>query len=197
MKPLAPTLRSESAAAGRAARPRGFARRRTVAALFAAMFLAGGAIGLAWQGGGGASPARAQSAEAARTDEGAGRMVSLNADEVNVRAGPGIRFQVKWVFRRKGMPLEVLAEYETWRKIRDWEGAEGWVHRAMLSSRPTVLVVRPEVTMRRNPEETAPAVARLAEGMVARLAGCAQGWCQIEVEDYEGWVRREGLWGMR
>ena len=177
-------------------------RRRLVAALFAIVFLAGGATGLAWLPdlvGGQAvaqSGAQTQSPPAgAETGGRAGRMVSLDAGEVNVRTGPGIRFPVKWVFKRRFMPLEVLAEYETWRKIRDWEGAEGWVHRAMLSSRPTVLVIRPEVTMRREPEETAPAVARLADGMVGRLIGCEAGWCQIDVEGYEGWARRDTLWG--
>lgn len=178
-------------------------RRRLVAALFALVFLAGGATGLAWLPDLIGAPAEAQSgaqtqnppADAEGRSGAAGRMVSLDAGEVNVRTGPGIRFPVKWVFKRRFMPLEVLAEYETWRKIRDWEGAEGWVHRAMLSARPTVLVIRPEVTMRRAPEQTAPAVARLADGMVGRLIGCQAGWCQIDAEGYEGWVRRDTLWG--
>ncbi|MBP5856350.1 hypothetical protein KAJ83_04980 [Marivibrio halodurans] len=184
------------------------ARRRLTAVVFMLVFLAGGAIGLVWLPG--VIGPGAAVAQNATQDTGAGsdanaagapggaarRMVSLDSSEVNVRTGPGIRFPVKWVFKRRFMPLEVLAEYETWRKIRDWEGAEGWVHRAMLSARPTVLVIKPEVTMRRAPEETAPAVARLADGMVGRLIGCGeQGWCQIDAAGYEGWVRREGLWG--
>lgn len=185
-------------------------RRRLTAAIFMLVFLAGGAIGLAWLpeliGSGSAvaqNAVRDADADAGSDANAAGapggaarRMVSLDSSEVNVRTGPGIRFPVKWVFKRRFMPLEVLAEYETWRKIRDWEGAEGWVHRAMLSARPTVLVIKPEVTMRRAPEETAPAVARLADGMVGRLIGCGeQGWCRIDAAGYEGWVRREGLWG--
>lgn len=169
--------------------------RRLRAALAAAVFLAGGALGAA------ALPELLATRPAiAQADEDGARriprMVSLAADEVNVRTGPGIRFPIKWVFKREGMPVEVLAEYETWRKIRDWEGAEGWVHRAMLSGRETVLVIRPEVTLRRDPEETAPAVARLAEGMTARVEGCEGGWCRVEVRGYDGWLKREGIWGL-
>lgn len=170
-------------------------RRRLRAALAAAVFLAGGALGAA------ALPELLATRPAiAQADDNSARriprMVSLAADEVNVRTGPGIRFPVKWVFKREGMPVEVLAEYETWRKIRDWEGAEGWVHRAMLSGRATVLVIRPEVTLRRDPEETAPAVARLAEGMTARVEGCEAGWCRVEVRGYDGWLKRDGIWGL-
>ena len=63
------------------------------------------------------------------------RFASLRADEVNVRAGPGVRYHVKWVFVRKHLPVMITAEFESWRKIRDSEGAEGWVHRGMLSGR--------------------------------------------------------------
>lgn len=170
-------------------------RRRVTAALFALVFATGAGLGLAalstLMGG---SPAIAQNG--ADSGRSIPRMVSLAADEVNVRTGPGIRFPVKWVFKREGMPLRVVAEYDAWRKIRDWEGAEGWVHRAMLSARPTVLVIRPEVTIRRAPDAGAPAVARLAAGMVARLDGCEGGWCRLEVRGYDGWVPRDGLWGL-
>ncbi|MEQ8605059.1 MAG: SH3 domain-containing protein [Marivibrio sp.] len=187
-RPIAPPARLSSLTGAAA-------RRRVKAALAAAVFLAGGALGAA------ALPAlvspRAAVAQAdGETGRPIPRMVSLAADEVNVRTGPGIRFPVKWVFQREDMPVEVLAEYETWRKIRDWEGAEGWVHRAMLSGRATVLVIRPEVTLRRSPEETAPAVARLAEGMTARVDGCEGDWCRVEVRGYDGWLKRDGIWGL-
>ena len=124
------------------------------------------------------------------------RYVSLRADEVNVRAGPGVRYPVKWVFRRRYMPVEVIAEYDTWRKIRDWEGSEGWVHRAMLSSRRSVIVTADETTLRRDPAEEAPAVARLGSGMVARIEECNASWCKVSIDDYDGWLRREGFWGL-
>lgn len=125
------------------------------------------------------------------------RFASLRADEVNVRAGPGVRYPVKWVFVRKRLPVAITAEYESWRKIRDSEGAEGWVHRAMLSARRSVVIVGDTATMRRSASDTAPAVARLAPGMVARIENCDGLWCEIAAEGYTGWARQKGLWGLR
>jgi SH3-like domain-containing protein len=122
---------------------------------------------------------------------------SLRSDEVNVRAGPGVRYQVKWVFVRKHLPVMITAEFESWRKIKDSEGAEGWVHRAMLSSKRSVVVTGPTTTLRRSPSDTAPAVARLATGMVAELESCQPLWCNVTVQSYSGWLKRTGLWGLK
>jgi len=125
------------------------------------------------------------------------RYASLRANEVNVRAGPGVRYPVKWTFTQRNMPVQVIAEFDTWRKIRDWEGAEGWVHRAMLSTKRSVIVVGRSQTMRRHADESAPAVARLAPGMVAIVVKCPADWCKIEAQGYEGWIRRAGVWGLK
>ena len=125
------------------------------------------------------------------------RFVSLRSDEVNVRVGPGVRYPIKWKFRKKLIPVEVIQEFDTWRKIRDWEGAEGWVHRAMLSNKRSIIITGRSVTLRRRSSDESPAVARLARGIVAELDKCTQTWCRVEVEGYEGWLRRDGLWGIR
>jgi SH3-like domain-containing protein len=125
------------------------------------------------------------------------RYASLRANEVNVRAGPGVRYPVKWKFVQRYMPVQVIAEFDTWRKIRDWEGAEGWVHRAMLSGKRSLIIVGRSRTMRRHADESAPAVARLAPGMVAVVIKCPNDWCKIEAQGYEGWIRRAGVWGLK
>src|SRR3546814_18208305 len=94
------------------------------------------------------------------------------------------------------MPVEVIAEYDTWRKIRDWEGAEGWVHRAMLSNQRSVIVTGEAHTVRRLASEDAPAVARLAPGMVARVDTFEKDWCHVAAGRYAGWLPREGRWGL-
>lgn len=137
-------------------------------------------------------PLRARPNQATRR-----RFVSLRSDEVNVRVGPGVRYPIKWKFRQKLIPVEVVQEYDTWRKIRDWEGAEGWVHKAMLSNRRSIIITGRGVTLRRRSSDDAPAVARLARGIVARLEKCTPAWCRVEVDGYEGWLRREGFWGLR
>ncbi len=141
-------------------------------------------------------PVAAQSNDEKEARASGERFASLRADEVNVRAGPGVRYQVKWVFVRKHLPVQVTAEFEIWRKIRDSEGAEGWVHRAMLSGNRTVIVTGAIMTLRRSPDDTAPAVARLAPGMVAEVQSCQPQWCGVTVNSYSGWIGRKGLWGL-
>jgi SH3-like domain-containing protein len=125
------------------------------------------------------------------------RMVSIKATEANVRTGPGVDYPIRWVYRRMGMPVLVIAEFDKWRKIRDWEGDEGWVHHALVSARRTVIVTAPETTMRRSAAIAAPAVARLSQGMVARIDFCETDWCRVSVQGYEGWVARADVWGER
>lgn len=124
------------------------------------------------------------------------RMVSIKASEANVRAGPGVDYPIRWVYQRMDMPVQVIAEFEKWRKIRDWEGDEGWVHHALLSSRRTVIVTAVESTLRRVATDGAPAVARLAQGMVARAELCEPEWCLVTVQGYDGWLKRSEVWGM-
>lgn len=144
-----------------------------------------------------AGPAAAQSASRSTQNEANIRFASLRADEVNVRAGPGVRYHVKWVFVRKHLPVMITAEFESWRKIRDSEGAEGWVHRAMLSGRRSVVIAGEVTTLRRTPSETAPAVARLAPGIVAELDSCDAQWCRATAHSYSGWLPRKALWGLK
>lgn len=125
------------------------------------------------------------------------RYASLRANEVNVRAGPGVRYPVKWVFVRKRLPVAITAEFESWRKIRDSEGAEGWVHRAMLSAKRSIVVRAETQTLRRSATESAPAVAQLAPGIVAQVERCDGLWCEVSVDTYSGWIRQSGLWGLR
>lgn len=124
------------------------------------------------------------------------RFVSTRSDSVNVRSGPGERYPVQWVLRRKGMPVEVTAEYENWRKIRDWTGTEGWVHQALLSGRRLVVVHPDEAVMRAKPDAIARPVARAAAGVIARVESCSADWCDVEIGPTTGWISKQYLWGV-
>ena len=125
------------------------------------------------------------------------RYVTLRAKEVNVRAGPGVRYPIEWVYQRPNLPVEVIAEFDTWRKIRDPDGTEGWVHQQMLSGRRAVLVIGAERLLRRTPEPNAPTVARLEIGVIGWLDGCRQDWCEVDVAGLDGWIPRSHIWGVR
>jgi SH3-like domain-containing protein len=124
------------------------------------------------------------------------RFVSLRAPEVNLRTGPGIRYPIDWVYRRRGLPVEVIDEFETWRRIRDHEGTVGWVHQSMLDGQRRVLITGDVVVLRRSPESDGAGVARLEPGVSGRLDGCRERWCQITVESFTGWLERDILYGL-
>jgi SH3-like domain-containing protein len=124
------------------------------------------------------------------------RYVSLHAPKVNVRTGPGTRYPVDWVLVKKGMPVEILAEFEHWRKIRDWQGTEGWVHQSMLSGSRTAVILTEVRALRRRPDPAAPVVARAEPGVIGQVLACEGGWCRLDVSGFKGWVERGAIWGV-
>lgn len=123
------------------------------------------------------------------------RFVSLAADRANLRTGPGFRYPVAWVFLRRAMPVEVVGEFEQWRRVRDRDGAEGWIHKALLSGRRTVVVAGGEAALRGRPDPAAPLLARAEAGVQGRLHRCREDWCEVRLEDFRGWMLRRRLWG--
>ena len=142
--------------------------------------------------------ARADAVAAETTGLPLPRFVSLRADEVNLRTGPGVQYPIDWVYRRRHLPVEIIAEYNTWRKIRDWQGTEGWVHQSMMSNERTVVVTGKLRTLRHKSDTTGRPVAQAETGVIARLLECpdASTWCRVEVDGFEGWFRRVEFWGV-
>ncbi len=130
------------------------------------------------------------------------RYVSLKNDRVNLREGPSKEHRTTWVFQRAGLPVEITAEFETWRRIRDAEGAEGWVLHSLLSGRRTALVVPwsknkdETIPMLERADERAPTVARLSPNVLANVRSCAGSWCRVTIGDRDGFIRQDRLWGV-
>jgi SH3-like domain-containing protein len=138
------------------------------------------------------------------------RFVSLKADRVNLRQGPGTEYPTAWVFRRVGLPVEIINEYESWRQVRDAEGTTGWVLGSMLSGRRTAVVLPWEMqaaqgqskpgqsmaaTLRDDDSATARAVAQLEAGVLANIINCDGRWCRVSVGEYRGYIEQNKLWG--
>ncbi len=123
------------------------------------------------------------------------RFVSLKSEEVNVRGGPGVGYPIRWIIKRKYAPVEIIAEFEHWRRIRDITGDEGWVHSSMLSGKRMVTTTRSQ-EMLKKPNENSEIVARLEKGVDAGLEKCNEKYCRIEAGEYEGWVYRNFIWGV-
>ena len=125
------------------------------------------------------------------------RFVSLRADQVNLRTGPGVQYPVEWVYQRKYLPVEIIAEYRTWRKIRDWQSTQGWVHQSTLSGRRTIIITGKRRSIRRSADAKSPPVAEIEADAIARLDNCPSGggWCLVEAESLKGWLRKVEFWG--
>ena len=133
---------------------------------------------------------------AAEAQEGT-RFVSLKAERANLRVGPGRRYPIDWVYTRPGLPLLVIAQFDQWRWVLDHEGTKGWMHKSLLSTHRTVVIMDGVHTIRERPLTGSPAVLRAEAGVVADLLGCEDGWCRIELAGEEGWVPESALWGVR
>ncbi|MEO8669015.1 MAG: SH3 domain-containing protein, partial [Bauldia sp.] len=147
------------------------------------------------------------------------RFVSLKAARVNVRIGPGEDYQIAWIFTRPGLPVEVIQEYDTWRRIRDSDGTTGWVFQSLLSGRRTAVVApwakagavqvasaslagdgvraagdpRPIRVASSGSSEIS---AYLEPGVTGQVERCVGGWCEISGKGYSGWIAQDQLWGV-
>ncbi|MDQ2082129.1 SH3 domain-containing protein [Xanthobacteraceae bacterium Astr-EGSB] len=129
------------------------------------------------------------------------RFVSLKSDRVNVRGGPTKDHEVAWVFTRSGLPVEITAEYDNWRRIRDWEGSEGWVYHSLLSGRRTALIAGPKgsgdpVPVYESADSHSQVTARLEAGVLGSVKRCNGLWCRIVGDGFDGWIEQERLWGV-
>lgn len=124
------------------------------------------------------------------------RFVSIRSKEVNLHVGPGANYPTEWTFQRVGLPVEIIAEFDTWRQIRDSQGTQGWVHKSLLSGKRTVMVLKKIRKLFSSPEVASSVVARLEPGIIGKVLECRNDWCRLDVEGYKGWIRRRFIWGV-
>ena len=174
------------------------AHPRTRVARSGAHFLAG--IGVAVLALTGSAPFPAEAQTGATTGLPVPRFVSLKSDRVNLREGPSKDHPTTWVFQRAGLPVEVTAEFDTWRKIRDAEGSEGWVLHSLLSGRRTALVAPWKkhivLPLYAQASQSATVVANLQPGVLGNVKKCDGTWCRIFGDGFDGYEPQSNLWGV-
>jgi len=128
------------------------------------------------------------------------RFASLKTDRVNLREGPSKDHATKWVYQRAGLPVEITAEFEIWRRIRDSEGVEGWVLHSLLSGRRTGLVTPGKkgenAKIYARPSDSADLAATLQSGVIVNLRKCDGTWCLIDGDGFKGYIEQYKLWGV-
>jgi SH3-like domain-containing protein len=125
------------------------------------------------------------------------RFASLRADEVNMRVGPGMRYPIQWVYKRRDLPVEITRQFDVWRYVRDADGVQGWMQGATLMGRRTFIIHKADATLRADPRDDASPVAILKVGVIGRIRSCeaTSDWCQLQAGSYRGYLRREQFWG--
>jgi len=137
----------------------------------------------------------------AAPDHGSGlpvpRFVTLKNDDINVRTGPGTRYPIQWVYHRAGMPVEVIEEYDVWRRIRDIDSTVGWVHKSMLDGKRSVMIKSKDARIiRRDPEDKAKPILKAEPLVTAHLVECQTQWCRIQISGRKGWIEKQYIWGV-
>ncbi|MCT4575594.1 MAG: SH3 domain-containing protein [Alphaproteobacteria bacterium] len=120
---------------------------------------------------------------------------SLKSNTVNVRTGPGKRYPIKWVYKRARMPMKVIAIYDSWIKVEDIEGAQGWLHPTMVSGRKSFIVSDKEVFLNKNANKESRHIAKLEKGVIGFVDECFKDVCKIDVDGWEGFVPQSSIWG--
>ena len=123
------------------------------------------------------------------------RFASLRSNEVNMRTGPGTRYPIEWVYKRKGLPVEILSEFEIWRRVRDSEGTEGWVHKSALVGKRTAIVTTAPRNLLQDSINGAAIAAHLENGAVGQVMSCSKDWCRLKFDGVKGYLRKSEFFG--
>lgn len=124
------------------------------------------------------------------------RYVSLKSDDVNVRVGPGKRYPIRWSYHRAKFPVEIIEEFAHWRRIRDYEGATGWVHKSVLDGRRTALILDKQQTLYSAPSADSSPAMRAEPLVIVSLKECKPDWCKVEIQNHKAWIRKADIWGV-
>jgi SH3-like domain-containing protein len=123
------------------------------------------------------------------------RFASLHIDDVNLRTGPGTRYPIEWVYRTEGLPVEITGEFDIWRRIRDWEGSEGWVHKNALTGKRTAIVTQKEKKLYDSDSYDSAIVATVESNAIGIIKSCQPAWCKVQFGSVKGYMQKSDFWG--
>ncbi|MES2607242.1 MAG: SH3 domain-containing protein [Pseudomonadota bacterium] len=132
------------------------------------------------------------------------RFATLRATKANLHVGPGPNYPISWLLLRPGMPVEIIAEFDTWRQVRDWQGTEGWIHKSLLKGKRSFWTLGKTQELKDKPDEKAKTIAFVEATVIGVLHECQAKWCRVEIKSageanknkiYKGWLPRQSIWG--
>ena len=129
------------------------------------------------------------------------RFVSLKSGRVNSRIGPGVNYAVDWMYMKPGLPMEIIQEYDNWRRVRDSDGSEGWINQSLLSGKRTAITAPwqrgkdASIRLLEEPEQDAATVAVIEPGVIGKINQCNGQWCEMTFQGHTGWLNQSLVWG--
>jgi SH3-like domain-containing protein len=129
------------------------------------------------------------------------RFVSLKSGRVNSRIGPGVNYAVDWMYLKPGLPMEIIQEYDNWRRVRDPDGAEGWVNQSLLSGRRTAIAAPwqkgkdAKINLLSDPDANSRTLAIVEPGVIGTIRSCNGEWCEMTFDGHTGWISQSLVWG--
>ena len=138
-------------------------------------------------------------AAAAEADKGSGlplpRFASLKSDNVYVRTGPSMDYPIKWIYKKDGLPVEIIQEFDSWRKVKDPNGEVGWAHKILLSGKKTARITLPDAVAYDDSDMEKP-VVKFEQGVIVAVEECEKLACRVQSAPYQGWIEKKYLWGV-
>ncbi|ATO56802.1 SH3 domain-containing protein [Bartonella sp. 1-1C] len=130
------------------------------------------------------------------------RFASIKSARVNMRVGPGNNYSIIFTYQKQGLPIEIIQEYDQWRKVRDAEGDEGWIYQSLLSGKRTAITIpwqkdkTHRLMLRKNPGDNEKIVAEIEPNIIGTIRQCNGIWCELDIRNARGWLYQTQLWGI-
>ncbi len=122
------------------------------------------------------------------------KYLSLKKDKVNVRYGPGFDFPVKYIYKKKNLPIKQIDKKDNFRRIIDFKKNSGWIHVSQLKKINSVIAIENKILFKNSTIFSKP-IANINKGRLLIIKKCEKNWCKIETGRLRGWVKKENLWG--
>ena len=122
------------------------------------------------------------------------KFLSLKNNKVNVRYGPGKNHAIKYIYRKKNLPIKQIDKKENWRRIVDLKNNSGWIHRSQLKLSSSIIILKDKILFQK-PSNFSKPVAKLKKGRLLLVKKCNNNWCNINTNDYSGWIKNDNIWG--
>ena len=118
----------------------------------------------------------------------------LKNNKVNVRYGPGFDYPIKYIYKKKNLPIKVIDKKENFRRIIDFKNNSGWIHASQLKKAKSFILIEDQLLFSKPTKYSKP-ILKIAKGRLLLIKKCKKDWCKVKTEEYMGWLKVENIWG--